>query len=83
MAIIVLEKRVVNVMISRRSEAETMEELIPRKGVFRMNQRQPVSIEAAESHVRPHIAMNEVRGCVERYQNHENGVQHRSIEGIE
>jgi len=80
--IIVFEKGVVDMMVGRRPKSDTMEELIPRKCVFGMNQCQPVGVQAAKGHIGPDIAIHQIRGGVEWYQNHENGIQHRTVEGI-
>ena len=65
--VVPLEEGVMHVMVCRCSKADTVEELVPRKRVLGVNQRQPVRIQTSKGHVRPYIAMYQIRGGIERY----------------
>ena len=63
MSVIVLEDLVMDVMISRSSQAQCSKDSIPWKDVFGMYEYQPISIHGTEGHVGPYVTIpNDVGG---------------------
>ena len=83
MTIVVLEKGVVDMMVGRRAKTEYVKYAVPRKSVFRMDESQPVGVRGSKCHVRPHVAVHKVGGCVKRDYDHAERVGQRAIECVE
>ena len=81
---VVLEELVVNVVVAGGAQAELAEDAVPGEGVLRVDEGEPVGIHGAEGHVSPDVASpDDVGGGVEGNEDHEDGVSHRPVEGIE
>jgi len=83
MPIIILEKLVMNMMIPRRPKPQFAKNAIPGKDHFGMNENEPVGVHASKGHVGPYITIvNDVSGCVEGYEDHEDGIGYASVECV-
>mmetsp|Transcript_55667 Transcript_55667/g.169385 ORF Transcript_55667/g.169385 Transcript_55667/m.169385 type:complete len:239 (+) Transcript_55667:183-899(+) len=83
MAVVVDEESVVHVVVPRRAEAQAPEEGVPRVGELAMNQDQPVRVQGAESHVRPHVRRDEPRDNDKRHHDHARCVRQGAVKGVE
>lgn len=83
MPIVILEKLVMNMMISWRSKAQFAKNAIPGKDNFGMDENEPVGVHASKGHVSPNIAIVDyVCGSVEGNENHEHCIGYASVECI-
>merc|ERR1719419_2012942 len=73
---------VVHVMVSGRAKAEKPEQWVPWVCVFRVDEHEPVGIECAKCHVRPHIGWHQTGYNDKRQYNHERCVGERAVERI-
>ena len=84
MAKVVLEHLVVDVVVTGRTQSESSEHTVPRQSVFGVDHGQPVGVHRPEGHVGPDVAgPYDVGRAVQRYEDHEDGIGQRSVEGIE
>ncbi len=72
----VIDKQlVVDVVVRSCAEPNLPESVVPGEYVLGVNQAQPVRIQRAEGHVRPHIGVDEPCSEEKGNQNHEEGVR--------
>ena len=72
-----------HMMIRCCSKAYSAKHAIPWMMIFTVNQAQPIGIQGAEGHVRPHIGPDYIRSEEERDEDHEKRISWTAIESIE
>ena len=82
MSVVVFEQFMMDVVVGRGTDSDHRQVGVPPMNKLRMDQGKPARVKGTKGNIRSMVGVNDLRGDVQRDDDHGDGIQHGPMKGV-